>query len=119
MKKIAVAISSDEGLESPVSLHFGRCPYYLLAEVEGEDIAKSSIIRNPFYHAHAPGVVPQFIKEQGAEVIIAGGMGGRAIDIFLSLGIEPVTGASGRAVDAISLYLKGGLKGASGCRDGR
>jgi predicted Fe-Mo cluster-binding NifX family protein len=117
MKKIAVAITTDQGLKSLIADHFGRCPYYLIAEVEGKEVVASEVIKNPFYMAHSPGVVPRFINEQGAEVMISGGMGPRAIDMFLSLGIEAVTGASGEAGDALSLYLEGNLKGASECPD--
>ena len=60
--------------------------------------------------------VPNFIKQQGAEVIIAGGMGMRAIEFFNQLGIEAVTGASGRVADVINSYLKGNLQGAGPCR---
>ena len=110
-KKIAVASNDHMGLNSQVSAHFGRCPYYTLVEVEDDEIKKIGIVENPYYSSHGqPGQAPNFIKQQGAEVIIAGGMGPRAIEFFNQLGIEVVTGADGRVADVVDSYLRGNLK---------
>lgn len=92
--KIAVA-SMGETLDSNVSEHFGRCPYYII--VDGDDV---HAVKNP-YVAHSPGQVPEFIKSLGADVIISGGMGRRAIEIFKEMGIRALTGARGTVRDAI------------------
>lgn len=116
-KKIAVASKDHMGLNSQVNAHFGRCPYYTLVEVEEDEIKKISSVENPYYISHGqPGQAPNFIKEQGAEVIIAGGIGPRAIEFFSQLGIEAVTGGSGRVADAVNSYLKGNLQGGGPCR---
>jgi predicted Fe-Mo cluster-binding NifX family protein len=36
--RIAISVESNNGLESPVSLHFGRCPYFILVDVEGQEV---------------------------------------------------------------------------------
>jgi predicted Fe-Mo cluster-binding NifX family protein len=46
----------------------------------------------------------------GVKVIISGGMGGGAIEIFNEKGIEVITGASGAAETAVNNYLQGNLK---------
>ena len=116
IRKIAIASEDHMGLNSKVSAHFGRCPYYTLVEVENGEIKKVSNVENPYYVSHGqPGDAPNFIKQQGADVIIAGGMGPRAIDFFNQLGIEAVTGASGRVADVIESYLKGDIKGTKPC----
>ncbi len=110
-KKIAVASEDHMGLNSRISPHFGRCPYYTLVEVEGDEVKKVTSVENPYYLSHGqPGQVPNFIKHQKAEVIITGGIGPRAIEFFNELGIETVTGASGRVADVVSSYLRGELK---------
>ncbi|OPX85686.1 MAG: hypothetical protein A4E54_02285 [Pelotomaculum sp. PtaB.Bin117] len=43
-------------------------------------------------------------------MIISGGMGGGAIDIFNEKGIEVITGARGEAKTAVEQYLQGNLK---------
>ena len=116
MKKIALACEDNQGLDGQISQHFGRCPYYLLVEVEGDEIKKKDIVNNPYYENHVPGVVPQFISEQGANVMIAGGMGPRAIDLFSNLGIEVVTGAVGNTGNVLQAYLKGEISGVEPCK---
>ncbi|MBW1839409.1 MAG: NifB/NifX family molybdenum-iron cluster-binding protein [Deltaproteobacteria bacterium] len=116
MKKIALACEDNQGLDGQISQHFGRCPHYLLVDVEGDEIKKKDIVNNPYYENHVPGVVPQFISEQGANVMIAGGMGPRAIDLFGNLGIEVVTGAVGNTGNVLQAYLRGEISGVEPCK---
>jgi len=115
--RIAVSSENDLGLDATISEHFGRCPYYVIVDVEDDTIKQEvKTIKNPFYDAHGnTGQVPSFINSQGADVMIAGGMGPRAIEFFNQFGIEPVTGASGVVKDVIKAYLAGQLKGSQGC----
>ena len=115
MKRIAFACEDNGGLKSQMSMHFGRCPYYTLVDVEGEDVKGVEVIENPYFNNHTPGVVPQFINTQKAEVMIAGGMGPRAIDLFHSLGIEVATGAGGQVENVLKAYLEGKVSGTSPC----
>ena len=109
-KRIAVAAEDDGGLQANVSAHFGRCPYYTMVEVEGKEITLSYRVENPFQNSHgSEGEVPNFIRSQGADVIIAGGMGQRAIGFFNEFGIETVTDATGKVKDVVEAYLQGNL----------
>ena len=115
--RIAVSAENNSGLDSLVAHHFGRCPFFALVEVEENQIQSVSMITNPFYAGHQPGQVPGFIKEQNAQVMLSGGMGGRAIQFFCQFGIEPATGANGTVKEAITDYLDGKLIGASSCAE--
>ena len=114
-----VAISADEsnGLDSVVSPHFGRCPYFVLVDLEGQEVKEVQAISNPYYGHHQPGEVPGFIHSQGANVMLTGGMGGRAIAFFQQYSIQAVTGAAGSVRHALEQYLGGGLRGAAPCRE--
>jgi predicted Fe-Mo cluster-binding NifX family protein len=117
--RIAIASNDNRALDGIVSEHFGRCPYYVLADAEGREIKNVQTIDSPFYSSHGQlGEVPGFIRGQGANVMIAGGMGPKAIEFFNQFGIEAVTGASGRVRDAINNYLDGRLSGAQSCQEG-
>ena len=114
-----VAISADDsnGLDSVVSPHFGRCPYYVLVDLDGREVSRVSAVENPYYGHHQPGQVPAFIQSQGGDVMLAGGMGQRAIGFFQQYGIQAVTGASGTVRHALEQYLGGVLQGAEPCRE--
>ena len=116
MKRIALACEDNQGLNGQISQHFGRCPYYLLVEVDGSVIKKTDAVDNPYYDDHIPGMVPRFINEQGVNVMIAGGMGPRAIDMFSNFGIEVVTGAVGNTGNVLQAYLKGEISGVEPCK---
>jgi predicted Fe-Mo cluster-binding NifX family protein len=115
--RIAVSAENNLGLESSVAHHFGRCPYFALVEVAQDQIQSVSVIDNPYYAAHQPGQVPGFINQQKADVMLSGGMGGRAIQFFNQFGIETATGASGTVKDAVTGFLEGKLRGASSCAE--
>jgi predicted Fe-Mo cluster-binding NifX family protein len=115
--RIAVSADSKNGLDSVVSPHFGRCPHYILVDVEGQDVTGIQELDSPFYGHHQPGQVPGFIHSLGADVMLAGGMGGRAIMFFEQYGIEGVTGAYGTVRQSVERYLGGQLKGAAPCKE--
>jgi len=115
--RIAVSAESDSGLESATSPHFGRCPFYVLADVEGGQVVEVRVIENPYYGQHAPGQVPGFIRDYGVDVMLTGGMGQRAIALFEEYGIEAVTGAEGTVRRALERYLQGQLVGVTPCQE--
>ncbi|HPY95749.1 MAG TPA: NifB/NifX family molybdenum-iron cluster-binding protein [Candidatus Cloacimonadota bacterium] len=100
--KIAVACEGEF-----VTEHFGHCENFYIFDTEGEQIIKSESVPNP---GHRPGFLPNFLGDLGVNVIVSGGMGGGAIDIFNERNIEVIVGASGKAEDLAKSYLKGELK---------
>lgn len=90
-----------------VTQHFGHCKLFRAFDAENGKIVDTKVIENP---GHKPGFLPVFLKENGADVIISGGMGAAAIDLFNQNGIEVIVGASGEARAAAEDYLAGNLK---------
>lgn len=102
MTKIAVASENEM-----VTEHFGHCINFNIFEAENNQIVSSKAIPNP---GHRPGFLPNFLNDMGVNVIISGGMGGGAIEIFNEKNIEVIVGASGNAKKVAEDYLKGSLK---------
>lgn len=100
--KIATA---SEG--KTVTGHFGHCEGFTIFETENGKITGSEFVPNP---GHRPGFLPVFLHEKGVRVIISGGMGQGAVEIFNEKGVEVITGASGLCEDAVNSYLQGKLK---------
>jgi len=102
-----IAIPTAEG---KLCMHFGHCEQFALVEVDEADktIGKTEYLSPP---AHEPGVLPRWLHEQGANVIIAGGMGQRAQGLFSQNGITVVVGAPGETPEKVaSAYLAGTLE---------
>ncbi len=104
MKKIAIPLANGQ-----LCMHFGHCQQFALVEADaktGTIINRQDLIPPP----HEPGVLPAWLAEQKVELVIAGGMGGRARQLFESAGIEVVVGAtSGTPEELVAAYLAGGL----------
>lgn len=102
--KIAIPL-----VEGALSMHFGHCAEFALIEVDkdSKQVTSSVTLKPP---AHEPGVLPKWLSEQGASVIIASGMGTRAQQLFTEAGIEVVIGAPVEKPDVIvKAYLDGTL----------
>jgi ATP-binding protein involved in chromosome partitioning len=95
--------------EGRLSAHFGHCERFALLEV---DPASKKITRKEELPApeHEPGLLPKWLAERGANVIIAGGMGSRAQGLFAEQRIQVVVGAPAETPEALAAaYLAGTL----------
>ena len=86
--------------------HFGHCPEFTIIEADGAKIISQKVLNNP---GHKPGFLPIFLKEAGVNIVLAGGMGKRAQDLFINNGIEVITGATGSVQDIVKVFLAGQL----------
>jgi predicted Fe-Mo cluster-binding NifX family protein len=107
--RIAFSTDTDQGMESPISGHFGRCPYYVVLDMDGGQVKEINTVPNPYFREHQPGNIPDFIKQQGVHTIISGGMGRRAYGFFQQHGIQVATGAKGKVAAALQDFLDGSL----------
>lgn len=101
-----IAIPTADGR---LCAHFGHCETFSLIEADPatrQILAETAVTPPP----HEPGVLPRWLKEQGATTVIAGGMGRRAQDIFAAAGIAVVVGAPAEAPRALAeAWLNGTL----------
>ncbi|MGQ9501800.1 MAG: NifB/NifX family molybdenum-iron cluster-binding protein [Anaerolineae bacterium] len=115
--RIAIAAESNNGLDSPVSPHFGHAAYFVLVDIDSSEIKLVSSIANPFCGSHGCGPVGKFVAEQGTHVMLVGGMGRRAMQALQAMGIKAVTGATGSVHEALQHYLNGELQSTMPCQE--
>ena len=103
--KIAIPLNDGRFCE-----HFGGAQAFALYDVNDDE----RTIGNHLFGAppeHGRGVFPVWLKQQGATVVLAGGMGPRAVEIFAHQGIEVVLGVQGEDPEVIARsYLAGTLE---------
>ncbi len=100
--KIAIPLADGK-----LTAHFGHCQEFALIEVEGNEIMKQETLVPP---PHEPGVLPAWLHDLGVSVIIAGGMGGRALSLFEQNGIKVITGAQAlEPEELVQSYLENNL----------
>lgn len=101
-----IAISLDGQTLSP---HFGHCARFAFVDADAESKSIRAVVFVPAPE-HQPGLLPVWLKERGADVVIAARMGSRAKALLEESGVEVVAGAP--ALDAETLagqYLQGTL----------
>ena len=115
MKRIAIPCENGQVCE-----HFGHAPEFVFFDADPD----TGEIRGEYHLSppvHQPGVLPAWIAEQRANVLLAGGIGGRARALFNQHGVDVVAGvAAGDARATVEAYLKGTLvTGENACDHGQ
>ncbi len=93
--KIAIPLAGGR-----LAMHFGHCEQFALVDVDESTRQRrgTAVLAAP---SHEPGLLPRWLHEQGAEVIIAGGMGQRAQQLFAEKGIRVVYGVPSDILEAV------------------
>jgi len=109
--KIAIPLANGK-----LSMHFGHCERFAIVDVDDDtqQITQKQEISPP---SHEPGALPALLHQQGVHIIIAGGMGQRAQQIFVQNDIQVVVGAASLTPEElVKAYLDGTLQtGANIC----
>lgn len=106
-----------KGLDEQIGQHFGRVPTYTIVDMETN---KVEIIPNTSTHTGGSGYPPEVIQKTGANVMLCGGLGRRAIGMFENMGIMVFVGAQGTVKNALQMYKEGQLQAATdenACRE--
>lgn len=100
-----IAIPTAQG---KLAMHFGHCASFTIITIDdNKSISNTQEIEAP---AHEPGLLPRWLGEKEVNIIIAGGMGQRAQQLFADRGIEVIVGAPAAPIDTIVTdYLAGKL----------
>ncbi|MCK9172537.1 MAG: NifB/NifX family molybdenum-iron cluster-binding protein [Desulfuromonas sp.] len=105
MMTIAIPTANDL-----LAAHFGHCGQFTLVQVnpENQTITGQQTLEAP---PHEPGLLPRWLAEQGVDLVIAGGMGQRAQQLFATNGIQVIVGAPVAApATLVTEYLAGALR---------
>ncbi len=102
--KIAIPTNSGK-----LCQHFGHCEVFTFIDVDDntKQITNREEITPP---EHVPGIIPPWVAKQGATLVLAGGMGGRAKGLFEDQGIKVIVGCPADLPEKIVLnYLNNTL----------
>jgi Mrp family chromosome partitioning ATPase/predicted Fe-Mo cluster-binding NifX family protein len=104
-RKIAIPVAGGRLAE-----HFGHCEEFAVfdAGTPTDDIHPVEVLEAP---PHQPGLLPGWLHDRGVGVVIAGGLGQRAQQLFRDRGIEVVVGArSDEPAKVVRAFLTGTLE---------
>ena len=105
--KMKIAIPVTDG---KLSSHFGHCEQFAIIDVDsgGKDIQGEKLVAPP---PHEPGLLPKWLSGLSVDLVIAGGMGQRAQQLFAQNNIDVVVGAPDNEPHQLVLqYLAGQLQ---------
>ncbi|MEW6359564.1 MAG: NifB/NifX family molybdenum-iron cluster-binding protein [Planctomycetota bacterium] len=103
--KIAIPVS-----EGKLCAHFGMARQFAFVDADAKkrQVRGVEILDAP---DHEPGILPRWIRSQGVEIVIVGGMGGRAQGLFAEAGIKCIIGAPEEGPEKlVKDYLNGDIK---------
>ena len=101
--KIAVPVTQDKQIDS----HFGHCESYNIFTIsEKNEITEIKNLNSP-QGCGCKSNIASVLASVGVSVMLAGGIGGGAINVLNSCGIQVVRGCSGNATEVVKLYLAG------------
>ncbi|MEJ2536472.1 MAG: NifB/NifX family molybdenum-iron cluster-binding protein [Calditrichia bacterium] len=117
--KSRIAITVEETLDGMgrVADHFGRCSKFKVYEVNDQKkIVNEEIYQNPLQGSHGGTCqLPHYLNKIGANVVIAGGMGRKAIALFEQYGINIITAPGMNIDEALYGYLNEEISGYQEC----
>ena len=96
-------------VDGKLSQHFGHCERFAIIETDKDrkEILSRQDVTPP---AHEPGVLPRWLQGMAVDIVIAGGMGQRAQQLFAENQIEVIIGAPAESPgEIIAAYLKDAL----------
>ncbi|WP_418790657.1 NifB/NifX family molybdenum-iron cluster-binding protein [Phosphitispora sp. TUW77] len=100
--KIAIPDNNGE-----VNQHFGQSRSFSLIEIDNSNhvIDINTVSTAGLQHMHEG--IADFLKNQGVEIVIVGGIGKGAIDGLESRGLKVLFGASGLVKDTAEAFAEG------------
>jgi predicted Fe-Mo cluster-binding NifX family protein len=107
--KIA-ASSTGKTLNDSVDQRFGRCPYFLIVEIEDKKIQEFKAVENTAASqmGKAGIAAAQTVAEEEVGAVITGNLGPNAADVLGQFGIKAYKG-SGKIKDAVIAFIEGKL----------
>jgi len=108
--KIAIS-STGNDITSNVDIVFGRCPYFIIAEIENKKIIRIEAVKNTSIEKMSGAGISaaQAVVEKGAKAVITGNIGPRASDVLRQFKIEVYNG-SGIVKEVLQKFIDGKLE---------
>lgn len=103
--KIAVPVTRNNQIDD----HFGHCEFYSVFTVsEKNEITNVNTIPAIEGCGCKSGIAVT-LAENGVTIMLAGGIGGGAINVLNNAGIEVVRGCSGSAAEIVKQFISGNI----------
>lgn len=105
--RLAIPVEDANGLNARLSQHFGRAPYFAVAELdENGKVLNLQIVPNRSEHFGGMGKPPEILMNLRPNAVITYGMGPRALNMFQSANMAVLQTNKNSVKDVIEAYNK-------------
>ena len=120
-ERIVIPVIENSGLESRLSEHFGRAPYFMVVEIDSKgETVNIEAIPNTSEHFGGFGRPPDKILQLRPTALITYGMGPRALSIFQQARVAVLKANASTVREVIEAFKRNELEELTeGCREAR
>jgi predicted Fe-Mo cluster-binding NifX family protein len=108
--KVCIPTDGDRGLDEQLAAHFGWAATFTMVDMDTDEVR---VIKNHSSHMGGTKLPPEILAEEGAEVMLVGGLGSKAVQMFEHFGIDVFIGGTGKVRDVIEEWKMGRLNRAA------
>lgn len=103
--KIAVPVTSSNQVDG----HFGHCEYYSIYNISDEGKIYEIQTIPSVQGCGCKSNIARVLAADGVTIMLAGGIGGGAINVLNNAGIDVIRGCEGDAAEVVKSYLAGSI----------
>ena len=109
--RVVFPTSTPDGLFAKRGAHFGKAPFYVIVDIENNEIKDIDFTPNPGHSGGACGNAVLNIKNLGADVLIVSGIGARPLEGFKRENIKVYFDGESKTVEeSIKKFLESKLE---------
>lgn len=103
--RIVIPVSDEKGVDSVLSEHFGRAPFFAIVDLdETGKVIGSGTIANTSEHFGGTGLPPERIIQLRPKALVTYGLGSRALSMFQEAGVAVLRTQANTVNEVIAAY---------------
>jgi len=109
--RVVIPTNTPDGLLAKRGAHFGKAPFYVIVDIENDEVKDVDFTPNPGHSGGACGNAVMNIKNLGVDALIVSGIGANPLMKFREIGIKVYyDGESPIVEESIKKFIDGELK---------
>jgi len=110
-ERIVIPVSEEKGLDSHLSQHFGRAPFYAIIDLDEQGtIIGNGTIANTSEHFGGVGLPPERICQLKPKALVTYGLGSKALMMFQNAGVAVLRTEADTVKDVVTAYKNNQLQ---------
>ncbi|MDG6222254.1 MAG: NifB/NifX family molybdenum-iron cluster-binding protein [Candidatus Bathyarchaeota archaeon] len=103
--RLVIPVSEENGLDSMLSQHFGRAPFYAIIDLdENGKVIGNGTIANTSEHFGGVGLPPDRIMQLKPKALVTYGLGSKALQMFQAGGVAVLRTEANTVKDVVTAY---------------